>query len=82
LPRGDDDQQQHPLFPGGVDGGDNVSLIIACDDLDVVVMHTFMDVDGGVDMHPPFKHPPSFPSVFTTFPVYIHLRSTDVLRRC
>jgi hypothetical protein len=48
-------------------------FIIACDDLlCMVVMHTFMDVDGVVDMHPPSfpSFPrclqPSLPSLFTS----------------
>lgn len=46
---------------GLLDGGDTVQSI-ACDDLDMdmVVMHTFEDVDGVVDMHPPSKHPSLF----------------------
>ena len=47
---------------GLLDGGDTVALIIACNDLDmdVIVMHTFVDVDGGVDMHSSSKHPSPF----------------------
>jgi len=46
---------------GLLDGSDTVQSI-ACDDLDMdmVVMHTFGDVDGGVDMHPSSKHPSPF----------------------
>jgi len=46
---------------GLLDGGDTVQSI-ACDDMDMdmVVMHTFGDVDGGVDMHPSSKHPSPF----------------------
>jgi hypothetical protein len=60
------------------------TVVIACY-AKVIVMHTFMDVDGGVDMHRTSKHPPSSSSLFTTFPsflVYIQHLSTYVLRSC
>jgi hypothetical protein len=57
---------------GLIDGGDNDDDRHACY-AKVIVMHTFVDIDGGVvdvDMHPPSqpKHHPSLPSLFTTFP--------------
>lgn len=91
--RGNEDQkgksyhtscQQRPLIPGGVDGGDNDydCHCMRWMDMDMGVMHTFMDVDGVVDMHPP-----SFPSFTVYLPslpsIYTHIlitRSTQIQR--